>query len=493
MSSEFILLLPLIVVGAMSVISILVDAINPNSKNSGYYLSIVSIIAAAGFSINNFYLNMSGISVEGHTPITSGMLSFGGFSAFFDLLFCIGALIIVLNARNYLDSVKTELNEFYNLVLYALTGMMIIAHSNHLLTLFIGIELMSITFYIMAGYFRFSEKSIEAALKYFLLGAFSTGFLLYGMTMLYGSTGSMFFPAISASIISGEANSAYMMFGAAMMIMGLSFKSSAFPFHQWAPDVYSGAPTIVTSFMSTAGKAAALAAFIIIVKTLVPIGFDPSGLESAIDSDKLIIAIAVISALTMLVGNITALVQKNVKRMLAYSSVAHAGYMLMGIVANTAAGWSALMFYATVYTFMQIGAFIIVGLLERDTDKNLEYDDYVGLSKRQPALAAIMALFMFSLAGIPPMAGFFGKYYLFMSVISSGHLWLALVAVVSSIISVVFYIGLIVKMYFTDSEDVKGESLAWNSSRVLVFVTSAIVIIIGLNPGGMLSIIKSAL
>lgn len=493
MSLEFILLLPLIVVGAMSVISILVDAINPNSKNSGYYLSIVSIIAAAGFSINNFYLNMSGISVEGHTPITSGMLSFGGFSAFFDLLFCVGALIIVLNARNYLDSVKTELNEFYNLVLYALTGMMIIAHSNHLLTLFIGIELMSITFYIMAGYFRFSEKSIEAALKYFLLGAFSTGFLLYGMTMLYGSTGSMFFPAISASIISGEANSAYLMFGAAMMIMGLSFKSSAFPFHQWAPDVYTGAPTVVVSFMSTAGKAAALSAFIIIVKTLVPVGFDPSGLESAIDSDKLLIAIAVISALTMLVGNITALVQKNVKRMLAYSSVAHAGYMLMGIVANTAAGWSALMFYATVYTFMQIGAFIIVGLLERDTDKNLEYDDYVGLSKRQPALAAIMALFMFSLAGIPPMAGFFGKYYLFMSVISSGHLWLALVAVVSSIISVVFYIGLIVKMYFTDSEDVKGESLVWNSSRVLVFVTSAIVIIIGLNPGGMLSIIKSAL
>lgn len=493
MSLEFILLLPLIVVGAMSVISILVDAINPNSKNSGYYLSIVSIIAAAGFSINNFYLNMSGISVEGHTPITSGMLSFGGFSAFFDVLFCVGALIIVLNARNYLDSVKTELNEFYNLVLYALTGMMIIAHSNHLLTLFIGIELMSITFYIMAGYFRFSEKSIEAALKYFLLGAFSTGFLLYGMTMLYGSTGSMFFPAISASIISGEANSAYLMFGAAMMIMGLSFKSSAFPFHQWAPDVYTGAPTVVVSFMSTAGKAAALSAFIIIVKTLVPVGFDPSGLESAIDSDKLLIAIAVISALTMLVGNITALVQKNVKRMLAYSSVAHAGYMLMGIVANTAAGWSALMFYATVYTFMQIGAFIIVGLLERDTDKNLEYDDYVGLSKRQPALAAIMAIFMFSLAGIPPMAGFFGKYYLFMSVISSGHLWLALVAVVSSIISVVFYIGLIVKMYFTDSEDVKGESLAWNSSRVLVFVTSAIVLIIGLNPGGMLSIIKSAL
>ena len=179
--------------------------------------------------------------------------------------------------------------------------------------------------------------------------------------------------------------------------------------------------------------------------------------------------------------------------MLAYSSVAHAGYMLMGIVANTAAGWSALMFYVVVYTFMQIGAFIIVGLLERDTDKNLEYDDYAGLSKRQPALAAIMAIFMFSLAGIPPMAGFFGKYYLFMSVINTGHLWLALVAVVSSIISVVFYIGLIVKMYFTDSEDVLGKSLPWNASRILIFVTSAVVLIIGLNPGGMLSFIKSAL
>ncbi|MFN3196641.1 MAG: NADH-quinone oxidoreductase subunit N [Chlorobiota bacterium] len=493
MSSEFILLLPLIIVGAMSVISILVDVLNPSSKSSGYYLSIITILLTGGFAVNNYYLNIGGVELIKEETITYGMLSFSGFSAFFDILFCLGALLIVLNARNYLDSVKTELNEFYNLVLYALAGMMVIAHSNHLLTLFIGIELMSVTFYIMSGYFRFTKRSVEAALKYFLLGAFSTGFLVYGMAMLYGSTGSMFFPEIAASISNGTANSAYLMFGAALMIMGLSFKASAFPFHQWAPDVYTGAPTVVVSFMSTAGKAAALAGFIIIAKTIVPVGFDPSGLESAIDSDKILIAIAAISALTMLVGNITALVQKSVKRMLAYSSVAHAGYMLMGIVANTEAGWSALMFYAVVYTFMQIGAFIIVGMLERDTNKNLNFDDYSGLSKRQPALAAIMAFFMFSLAGIPPMAGFFGKYYLFMSVISEGYVWLAIVAVVSSIISVAFYIGLVVNMYFKDSEDTLGESLPMNNSKILVFVTSAIVLIIGLNPGGMLSFISSAL
>jgi NADH-quinone oxidoreductase subunit N len=493
MSSEFILLLPLIIVGAMSVISILVDVLNPSSKSSGYYLSIITILLTGGFAVNNYYLNIGGIDLVREETITYGMLSFNGFSAFFDILFCLGALLIVLNARNYLDSVKTELNEFYNLVLYALAGMMVIAHSNHLLTLFIGIELMSVTFYIMSGYFRFTKRSVEAALKYFLLGAFSTGFLVYGMAMLYGSTGSMFFPEIAASISNGTANSAYLMFGAALMIMGLSFKASAFPFHQWAPDVYTGAPTVVVSFMSTAGKAAALAGFIIIAKTIVPVGFDASGLESAIDSDKILIAIAAISALTMLVGNITALVQKSVKRMLAYSSVAHAGYMLMGIVANTEAGWSALMFYAVVYTFMQIGAFIIVGMLERNTNKNLNFDDYSGLSKRQPALAAIMAFFMFSLAGIPPMAGFFGKYYLFMSVINEGYVWLAIVAVVSSIISVAFYIGLVVNMYFKDSEDKLGESLPMNNSKLLVFVTSAIVLIIGLNPGGMLSFISSAL
>jgi NADH-quinone oxidoreductase subunit N len=493
MSSEFILLLPLIIVGAMSVISILVDVLNPSSKSSGYYLAIVTILLTAGFAVNNYFMNISGIELIKEKTITYGMLSFSGFSAFFDILFCVGALLIVLNARNYLDSVKTELNEFYNLVLYALAGMMVIAHSNHLLTLFIGIELMSVTFYIMSGYFRFTKRSVEAALKYFLLGAFSTGFLVYGMAMLYGSTGSMFFPEIAESISNGSANSAYLMFGAALMIMGLSFKASAFPFHQWAPDVYTGAPTVVVSFMSTAGKAAALAGFVIIAKTIIPVGFDPSGLESAIDSDKILTAIAAISALTMLVGNITALVQKSVKRMLAYSSVAHAGYMLMGIVANTQAGWSALMFYAVVYTFMQIGAFIIVGMLERDTNKNLNFDDYSGLSKRQPALAAIMALFMFSLAGIPPMAGFFGKYYLFMSVISEGYVWLAIVAVVSSIISVAFYIGLVVNMYFKDSEDTLGESLPMNNSKILVFVTRAIVLIIGLNPGGMLSFISSAL
>lgn len=488
MSSEFILLLPLIIVGAMSIISILVDAINPNSKSSGFYLSIVAIILTSGFAFNNLYLNATNsIKLDANSLITHNMVSFGGFSAFFDLLFCLGALIIILNARNYLSSLKTDLNEFYNLVLYSLTGMMIMAHANHLLTLFVGIELMSVSFYIMSGYFRFNEKSVEASLKYFLLGAFSTGFLVYGMAMLYGSTGSMYFPEISSAIAKGTANSGYLMFGAALMIMGLSFKSSAFPFHQWAPDVYTGAPTVVVAFMSTSGKAAALAAFIIIAKTIIPVD-----LGSTIGGDKLITAIAAISAMTMLIGNLTALVQKNVKRMLAYSSVAHAGYMLMGIVANTTAGWSALMFYAVVYTFMQIGSFLIVGLLERDTDKKLEYDDYIGLSKRQPALAFVMTIFMFALAGIPPMSGFFGKYYLFMSVINTGHTWLALVAVVSSIISVVFYLGLIVKMYFSDSEDVRGEKLPWNATRILVFVTSGAVLLIGLNPGGMLAFINMA-
>jgi NADH-quinone oxidoreductase subunit N len=394
----------------------------------------------------------------------------------------IGAIFTVVSSRPYLQREKAEASEYYNLILFAVAGMMIIAHTNHMLTSFVGIETMSITFYIMAGYFRFNKKSVEAALKYFLLGAFATGFLVYGMAMIYGGTGSMDFNAISLAISTGNVNSVfYVNIGLAMMIIGLAFKIAAFPFHQWAPDVYSGAPTVVTAFMSTTGKAAAVIAFILIGQTLMPelaegISADISGYIGSAST-----TIAIISALTMLIGNITAVSQKNVKRMLAFSSVAHAGYLLMGIVANSEAGYRGMTFYITAYLFMQIGSFIIVSVLEREKEKNLEFDDYKGLWKAQPLMATLIAIFMFSLAGIPPMAGFYGKYLLFAATIDAGFVWLTLVAVVSSIISMYFYIGLVKTMLFEEKEDSPLESKP-GIAAYPIYISTALILVLGILP-----------
>ncbi|MCX6147566.1 MAG: NADH-quinone oxidoreductase subunit N, partial [Candidatus Kapabacteria bacterium] len=309
--------------------------------------------------------------------------------------------------------------------------------------------------------------------------SFATGFLLYGMAMIYGATGSMDLTIISAKIVNGNINSQnYLTLGFAMILIGLSFKAAAFPFHQWAPDVYSGSPTVVTAFMSTAGKAAAMIAFIIVARSLMPYGIHDA--QTLLMTQKAQLVIAIISALTMLIGNITALVQKNIKRMLAYSSVAHAGYLLMGIVANNSNGWKGIVFYSSAYMLMQIGAFVVLSVLEKDTDKNLELSDYAGLSKKHPALAAMMTIFMLSLAGIPPMAGFFGKYMIFASAIQAGFVWLVIVAVISSIISVYFYIGLIVYMYFKEPVvELEGEA---GSANIALYLATFGILFLGILP-----------
>jgi NADH-quinone oxidoreductase subunit N len=282
-------------------------------------------------------------------------------------------------------------------------------------------------------------------------------------------------------------NSAYpalLAIGAVLMAVGLSFKIAAFPFHQWAPDVYEGAPTVVTSFMSTAGKAAAFSALVPAFTVLMPM------VNSAQMTPALQSMLAIISAITMLVGNITAVAQTNVKRMLAYSSVAHAGYLLMGVVAGNASGQQAVIFYLTAYTFMQLGAFVVVGLLEREDAASLELNSYSGLSKRQPALAAVMAIFMFSLAGIPPFAGFFGKYLLFYSAVEQGFTWLTIIAVASSVISVWFYLGLVVKMYFQDSQESNAPASA-GLAGVTIAVCTLAVVVLGVLPNLVTSLISS--
>lgn len=468
---DFVGSLPLIVIWlALGAVGIVIQAFTKGESRLvyGYYVAVLALTAVLGVVT----WSRSGTSF-------SGMVSIGGTAAYFDVLFAVAGIFTMFAARDYLERHDAHLDEFYTMLVSSIAGMMLMAHAQNLVVLFVGVELMSISFYIMAGFLRKNIRSVEAALKYFLLGAFASGFLVYGMSLLYGATGTLQYADMLKVITEGTSTFPVLLaIGGILLAVGLSFKIAAFPFHQWAPDVYDGAPTVVTAFMSTAGKAAAMSAFMSIFAVLMPFVFT----QTATQPLPMQMALAVMSAITMLVGNITAVAQTSVKRMLAYSSVAHAGYLLMGIVANTPSGHSAIMFYATAYLCMQLGAFVIVGLLEKTDGTAVSLAEYAGLAKRRPMLAGLLALFMFSLAGIPPFAGFWGKYQLFMAAIEGGFTWLTIVAVVSSVISVWFYLGVVAKMYFAPSEGDTTSNAPAGLAGFTLAVCTAAVVILGILP-----------
>lgn len=469
--------LPLIVIWlALGAVGIVIQAfVKENSKLVfGYYIGTLTVTAI---------LAIVTASHKGYA--FEEMITLGGYANYFDVLFCFTGILTMFAARPYLQREDVELDEFYTLLVSSVAGMMLMAHANNLVSLFIGIELMSLSFYVMTGFMRTNIRSVEAALKYFLLGAFSTGFLVYGMALVFGSTNSLQYDVITQAILGGRIDFPLLfVVGVTLMTVGLSFKIAAFPFHQWAPDVYEGAPTVVSAYMSTAGKAAAFSAFIPVFGAMMPNVAVGGALQN------LPLMVAVIAAVTMLIGNITAIAQSNVKRMLAYSSVAHAGYMLIGIVTGGDRGQDAIVYYATAYTFMQMGAFVIVGLLERNNEQFLDMKDYAGLHHKQPVLAAMMAMFMFALAGIPPFAGFFGKYMLFMTAIESGYTWLAIVGVISSVISAYFYLGLIVRMYF---QDPSGQPLTARPglAGITLVISSAAIVLLGIFPQLLMNLFRT--
>jgi NADH-quinone oxidoreductase subunit N len=467
MNADLFYSLPLVLISFFCISAMLLGAFIPRDRSA-----FVMPYAVAGLGIVAMFAAM----LWGRNGTAfGGMISTGMFPSFFDMLFASAGMLVMIAARPYLKRMNWEFDEFYLLVLFAVSGMMLMAHANHLLIAFIGIEVMSISFYVLSAYLRNHILSVESGLKYFLLGAFSTGFLLYGMALIYGATGgSMEYGAIRTAVSYGSKMPLLLLVGTGFVIVGLSFKVAAFPFHVWAPDVYQGAPTVVTAFMSTAGKAAAFSVFIQLGSVLIPNGGQ--------DSVKITSLLAAISAASMLFGNIVACSQRNVKRMLAYSSVAQAGYMLMGIISGTSRGTSGLMFYLAAYMFTQIGAFIVVSVLEHEYGKQLEFSDYAGLAKRHPLLAGVMSLFMFSLVGLPPFAVFFGKYYLFTAAIEAGYTWLAIVGAVASVISAYFYLGLIVAMYFRNHEN--GETAPADPGMAGVTITLAVigVLLLGLIP-----------
>jgi NADH-quinone oxidoreductase subunit N len=369
------------------------------------------------------------------------------FALFFTQVFLAVAALTILSSIQYLRQTNIHQGEFYALILFATVGMILMAAANDLMVFFLGLETMSMAVYVLTGLWRASSQASEAAMKYFLMGAFATGFLLYGIALIYGATGSTNLNQISAYLVEAPTDwPPYLVSGALLLLVGFAFKVGAVPFHFWVPDVYEGAPTPVTGFMSVAVKAAAFAGWArIVLHKLSP-------LDSDWATPLWVLAIA-----TMTLGNLLAISQSSVKRMLAYSSIAHAGYLLIAFVVGEEWGGLPLLFYILAYTFMTFGAFAVLTSLTDDERPRETYGDFAGLGFRRPFLGMAMSLFMLSLAGFPPLAGFAGKFYIFRSAVLSGHLDLAIIGVLNSLLSVIYYLRVIVAMYMEEG-GVKGQS-----------------------------------
>jgi NADH-quinone oxidoreductase subunit N len=463
---DFLLTAPLTIITLTALVVLMVDALTKNKELITWWLSIGGLILA-------FAAAVSGVGQSGHA--FGGMVTTGGFADYFAMVFVAAGLACVLLSRSYVRKEDFEAGAYYTLLLLGVAGMILMASAENVIIFFLGLETMSVSFYVLAGFARKRATSNEAGLKYFLLGAFATGFLLYGMALLYGSVRSTDIPTIVHAAPT-LMHTPWFMAGLAMILIGLAFKVAAVPFHMWVPDVYEGSPTTVSAFMSTGGKSAAFAVILLI--------FAPGVMRAAASLRDVL---SVIAALSMIVGNIFAISQISIKRMLAYSSIAHAGYILVGIVAANQTGTTGVLFYLMAYTMMNVGAFGVLSILESQDGQNLTFDDYAGLSAKRPFLAGLMAVFMFSLAGVPPFAGFFGKYYVFVGAVEGGYTWLAILGVVMSVISVYFYLRLVVVMYFKDQVSVIDEPVP--AAGFLALVLSALVLLgLGIYPSILLNI-----
>ena len=402
------------------------------------------------------------------------------YALFFAVVITAGSLLTLLVSVDYLRRQPIPSGEYLTLVLLSTSGMVFLAAANDLIVLFLALEIMSVAAYVLAGLLRHEPRSTEAALKYFLLGAFATGFLLYGIAFFYAATGSTRLDLIAAWV-RREGLDSYALVGMALLLVGFGFKVALIPFHVWTPDVYEGSPTAVTAFMAVGVKAAAFAAFARVFL---------SGLGAAAESWTGVLW--VLAALTMTVGNVTAVAQRSVKRMLAYSSIAHAGYALMGLVTASRDGGAALLFYLAVYGLMTLGAFAVLIAIARRGESAEEYADFAGLGFRHPVLGGAMTVFMLSLAGFPPLAGFVGKFYLFSAAVNAGYVGLVVVAVLNSLVSVYYYLGVIVQMYMAEG----ARPVETPSAQPYVFVTILIAavgtMLIGVLPSGPMEAARGA-
>ncbi len=455
-------ILPEIFLSVLAMVLLLVNVFRPGGQKS--YIAYVSFFGIVATAV------LVGAGWGGHIESFSGSVVLDNFATFFKMIFLVAAGLTVLISDGYMEREGCNHGELYPLILFAVVGMMLMASGTDLMTIFLGLEVMSVSLYVLAGFNRANKKSNEAGLKYFMLGAFSTGFMLYGMALIYGATGTTRLYKIAAIVGQMTLPSANIMLVAGMLLMmtGFAFKIAAAPFHMWTPDVYEGAPTPMTAFMSAGPKAAGFAALLRIFLVALP--------TLQVEWSQVLWVLAV---LTMTVGNITALRQDNIKRILAYSSIAHAGYALVGFAAGNGTGTAGILFYMLSYAFMNIGAFAIVILVAKKGETNGNVSDFAGLGFKRPLLALVMTLFLFSLAGVPPAAGFIGKFYLFSGAIQKGFIWLAVIGVLNSAASVYYYLRIMVYMYFKEST----EDFAWIQVTAPVALALAIAAAGTLIPG----------
>ncbi|GAA4097741.1 NADH-quinone oxidoreductase subunit N [Mucilaginibacter panaciglaebae] len=423
-------------------------------------VTIVGLLVALGLAIGQWNGNA--------LPQYSGMLLFNNFSVAFSAVTIISTILILLLSKGYFERISNHVAEYYAIILFSLAGVILMVSYYNLTMLFIGIEIMSVSLYILAGIKKSDFASNEAALKYFLMGAFSTGFLLFGFTLIYGSTGSFSLEGIQNWVITQKIMTPMLCAGVILVIVGLCFKVGVAPFHFWTPDVYEGSPSLITAYMSTVAKTASFAAFLRLFFTCFPVIsniWEPG-----------LIAIAVI---TLFIGNITALYQQSFKRMLAYSSISHAGYLLFAILSLGASSANTIFVYATAYSIASIIAFGALILVQQETNSDT-FESFNGLGKKNPFLALVLTIAMLSLAGIPLTAGFIGKFYAFNMAMGQYHVTLLVIAVINAIISIFYYFRVIIAMYFRSAE---REQIALSPSYIFVLGFAALATIaIGVYP-----------
>ena len=467
-------LLPQIIVAVAALIMLILNVFVPPERTQILALFTLASLGASALAV---------FAQWGETGTAyGGMVATDNLTLYACLVLLAGAAFTVLLSWDYVRSEDISYGEFYTLILLAVAGMMLLAASSDLLMVFLSLETLSLALYILVGFARQRLSSEEAALKYFLLGSFASAFLLYGIALTYGATGTTNFTKLASAIANAAVlHNPLLLAGLVLLLVGFGFKLALVPFQMWTPDVYQGAPTPVTAFMSVATKAAAFVALLRFASYAVP----------SLSSEWALL-LAILAVLTMTLGNLVALKQSNIKRMLAYSSIAQAGYILIGIIAGGEQGHMAVLFYLLTYTFMNVGAFAVVEALERQGE-GLEISDYAGLAARAPALAAAMALFMFSLAGFPPTAGFFAKFYVFNSAVQAGYTWLAVVGVLNSLVGVVYYVGVVVVMYMREPAESPVPLNVTRALSLVVLIAALGTLAFGLIPSPILDLARQSL
>jgi NADH-quinone oxidoreductase subunit N len=461
---NFGVLLPMLTLVGVALVLMLVDIFVRNARR------VVPWVALAGVGLTAAVCGWLWTQ-----PVQSfqGMATSDHFALSLNLIVLVAAALGILLSVNYIPRLTGQVGEYYALLVLAAAGMMMMGTATDLIAVFLALEIFSLALYILSGLHRENPRSTEASLKYYLLGAFASAFFAYGAALVFGAAGSTQYAAIGAQLSSGQGNLALLYPGIALMVAGFAFKVSLVPFHMWTPDVYQGAPTPVTAFMSVGTKAAGFAAFIRFLLEAVP-GQQPAWGW----------VLALLAVLTMTLGNLAALRQSSLKRMLAYSSIAHAGYILVGLTPGTSDGATAALFYLFTYAFMNIGAFAIVIALEKAQEDDALQNRAAGIADRWPLLALGMAVFMFSLSGVPPLAGFFGKFFVFKAAVDGGWAWLAALGMINSAIGLYYYLRVTVAMYFeTPGAETATDRREGALVRLSVVVAAVFTILIGVYPG----------